>query len=443
MKFNLKEFARDHIFHNMGLKIVAIVTAFVLWILVINLTDPVQPQTYRNIPVKLLNTDVITSQGKTIRVVNGTDTVSSVVIKAPRSIIQQMGADYITASADFNKLSADGSMVQIDFATTKYGEKVESIKSNNDKLLVEIENRKVIQLPIQYTTSGEITDGYILGKVSLGQNQVRVSGPESVVSSIGKASVDVQLTGFKEDISTLSDIVFFDKEGEVVPTDELTLNVSSVRVEAEILATKRVPVYYATVGSPAEGYKLTGTIDCVPDTVVIAGSNADIDQISNVNIPATELNVTGQKANLVTMLDIEQFLPDRIRLGDSKFNGKVAFTVYIEPLVREEIGVYLRNVSVLNVPEGFEAEFADSEDNIEFALTGLAQDIERVTLSSLNYRVDFADYASENGIKEFHEGIYNLDLLLDLPMGVSLKDPVRVRINLIQQSEEGETGENN
>ncbi|MCR5280003.1 MAG: hypothetical protein K6E19_11235 [Lachnospiraceae bacterium] len=443
MKFNPKEFfSKNHILHNFGLKVLSLVIAVILWLIVINLTDPVMPQTYRNVPVKLLNTDVVTSEGKTIRIVDGTDVVPSIVIKAPRSIISQMGAEYIVATADFTKLSADNTMVQIDFSTTKYSEKVESIKSGSDKLLVEIENRKTIQLPIQYTTSGEITDGYILGKVSLGQNQVRVSGPESVVSSISKASVDVQLTGFTEDISTLSDIGFYNKEGELIPTDELTLNVDSVRINAEILATKRVPIYYATVGSPADGYSLTGEILCDPETVIIAGSAADIEDVSLINIPASELNITGQKSNLVTTLDLETYLPNGIRLGDSKFNGKVSFTVYIEPLITDSFGVYMRNVNVLNVPEEFDYEFDSTEDNLEINLTGLAQDLEKMALSTLNFRIDFDKYAAENGVKEFHEGTYNLDLILDLPTGVTLKDPVRIRVNLTQKQKEGED-ENN
>ncbi len=445
MKFNPKEFfSKAHLLNHIGFKIVSLIIAILLWVVVVNITDPVIPQTIRNVPVRFLNETLIESQGKTIRVLDGTDVVSSVTVKAPRSVLQEMGntSDYFVATADFSKLSADGSFVPIEFTTTKYSDKVESIRSNSDKLLVEIENRKTVTLPIHYTTSGEIADGYILGKVTLGQNQIRVSGPESVIASIGKASVDVQLTGFTEDISTLSDIVFYDEDGEVISDHELTLNMDSVRVNVEILATKRVPIYYATIGSPAEGYALTGTIDCDPDTVVIAGTTADIDNVTLINIPATELNVTGQKANLSTVLNLENYLPDRIRLGDSKFNGKVSFTVYIEPLITDSFGVYMRNVAIKNVPDGFEAEFDEPEGNVEFTLTGLAQDLERLALSTLNYRVDFLTYGAENGVKEYHDGLYDLDLQLDLPMGITQKEPARIKVKLISpETEEGENTE--
>ncbi len=445
MKFNPKEFfSKAHLLNHIGFKIISLIIAILLWVVVVNITDPVIPQTIRNVPVRFLNESLIESQGKTIRVLDETDIVPSVTVRAPRSVLQEMGntSDYFMATADFSKLSADGSSVPIEFTTTKYSDKVESIRSNSDRLLVEIENRKTVTLPIHYTTSGEIADGYILGKVTLGQNQIRVSGPESVIASISKASVDVMLTGFTEDISTLSDIVFYDADGEVVPNRELTLNMDNVRVNVEILATKRVPIYYATIGSPAEGYALTGTIDCDPDTVVIAGTTADIDDVTLINIPASELNVTGQKANLSTVLDLEKYLPNRIRIGDSKFNGKVSFTVYIEPLITDYFGVYMRNVEIRNIPDGFEAEFDEPEDNVEFSLTGLAQDLERLALSTLNYRVDFMAFGAENGVKEYHDGIYNLDLLMDLPTGITQKDTVRIKVKLISpESEEGENTE--
>jgi len=301
MKFNPKEFfSKRHILNNIGLKVISILVAVILWMVVINITDPMKTRTYRNIPVRLVNTSLVTEENKTVRVLKNSDVVSEVVVKAPRSIIGQLGtsSDNIVAIADFTNLSADGESVQITFSTVKYRDKIESIRSNDDKLLVEIEDKKSIQLPIQVTTSGEIAGGYILGKITLGQNQVRVSGPESVVNLVKTASVEVSLSGFKENISTVSDIVLFDEKGKKIPADELELNVESVSVDAEILATKKVPIYYATIGSPAEGYALTGETVCSPETVVIAGQESDIANISRVDIPASELNVTGQTANL-------------------------------------------------------------------------------------------------------------------------------------------------
>ncbi len=440
MKFNPKEFfSKRHILNNIGLKIISVLVAIILWILVINITDPLQTRTFRNVPVRLVNTTVVGSN-KTVRVLKHSDVVSEVVVRAPRSIIGQLGTspDNIIATADFSNLSADNKTVPISFTTFKYSDRIDNIKSNNDKLLVEIEDKKTIQLPIQVTTSGSIASGYIKGKVSLGQNQVRVSGPESVVSLVKSASVDVQLTDFTENISTVSDIILFDVNGNTVPDDELTLSVESISVDVEILATKKVPIRYDTIGSPADGYALTGEIKCTPETVVIAGPTNNIASVTQIEIPATELNVTGQTDTLTAVLDIENYLPEGIRLvEDPNNNGKVQLSVYIEALHTNTYGIYLQNVKMQNLPEGFTAEWAEAEDNVEFTLEGLTQDFEKLQISSLNYRVDFIKHASDYAVSEYKPGTYQLDLILDLPAGITQKEKVRLKIHLDKKEGEG------
>ncbi len=440
MKFNPKEFfSKRHILNNIGLKIISVLVAIILWILVINITDPLQTRTFRNVPVRLVNTTVVGSN-KTVRVLKHSDVVSEVVVRAPRSIIGQLGtsSDNIIATADFSNLSADNKTVPISFTTFKYSDRIDNIKSNNDKLLVEIEDKKTIQLPIQVTTSGSIASGYIKGKVSLGQNQVRVSGPESVVSLVKSASVDVQLTDFTENISTVSDIILFDVNGNIVPDDELTLSVESISVDVEILATKKVPIRYDTIGSPADGYALTGEIKCTPETVVIAGPTNNIASVTQIEIPATELNVTGQTDTLTAVLDIENYLPEGIRLvEDPNNNGKVQLSVYIEALHTNTYGIYLQNVKMQNLPEGFTAEWAEAEDNVEFTLEGLTQDFEKLQISSLNYRVDFIKHASDYAVSEYKPGTYQLDLILDLPAGITQKEKVRLKIHLDKKEGEG------
>lgn len=432
-----KTFSKQHITENLGLKITALVVAVILWFIVVNITDPINTQSYKNVPVKIINSEIITGNNKTLEVVDDSSIIASVTIKAPRSVIQELGTspDCIVATADMNKLSKDGVSVPIEFSTTKSSDKIENYRPSSDVLHVKVENRRTIQLPIKATTSGDIENGYILGNIIPNQNQVRVSGPESVVNRITNAKVDVQVTGFTGDISTQSDILFFDKNGDEIPSKNLDLNVESVRVDVEILATKKVPVYYSTIGIPAEGYAVTGQAECNPETVIIAGEHDIIDNISKITIPGEELNVTGQSANLYVVVDLNDFLPTGVRLADPTFNGKTSINIFIEPYVEDSFGVYLRNVNIVNVPEGFVAEFVESDDNIEFELSGLAQDLEKIKLSALNYRVDFDDYALLNDITEYKEGTYKLYLVMDLPSGVNAVETKEILVKLKKDTE--------
>ena len=48
---------------NLGLKIVSFLLAVALWLLVVNIDDPVVRWTYLDVPVTIKNADIITNQG--------------------------------------------------------------------------------------------------------------------------------------------------------------------------------------------------------------------------------------------------------------------------------------------------------------------------------------------------------------------------------------------
>ncbi len=46
---------------NLSLKIASVIVAFLFWLVIINITDPTTSKTFHDIPVKILNENVITS----------------------------------------------------------------------------------------------------------------------------------------------------------------------------------------------------------------------------------------------------------------------------------------------------------------------------------------------------------------------------------------------
>lgn len=54
---------KKKLLNNWGLKLASLLFAFILWLIVINMTDPIEPRAFRNIPVKLLHSEVLTDEG--------------------------------------------------------------------------------------------------------------------------------------------------------------------------------------------------------------------------------------------------------------------------------------------------------------------------------------------------------------------------------------------
>lgn len=69
--------------HNIGLKIASVLLAVVLWLVVISINNPTTSESFYNIPVTLLNTDMITDSGRVFEVLDGTDNISRVTVRAP------------------------------------------------------------------------------------------------------------------------------------------------------------------------------------------------------------------------------------------------------------------------------------------------------------------------------------------------------------------------
>ena len=76
----------NKIFNNIGLKILAVIFSVLLWLVSVNINDPVDTEVYRNIPVELENTSLLTEEGLTYQVLDDTDRVT-VTVRASRSVL--------------------------------------------------------------------------------------------------------------------------------------------------------------------------------------------------------------------------------------------------------------------------------------------------------------------------------------------------------------------
>ena len=78
---------KERLTNNLGLKFIAVFFTIVLWLVVMNVEDPIDTRTFKGISVGIRNDDIITSKGKTYSVV-GEQSVE-VTVKAKKSILSE------------------------------------------------------------------------------------------------------------------------------------------------------------------------------------------------------------------------------------------------------------------------------------------------------------------------------------------------------------------
>lgn len=416
--------------NNLGLKIGSILFAAVLWLLVTNINDPSTPVSFSDVPVKIRNAELITSQGKVYEVLEDTDVIDSVTIMVPRSKVSSISSkDNIVAIADMNNLT-NLNTIQIEISTNRYSDDIDSIRASNETLKLNIEEKKGISIPLTTTTSGTLQDGYVIGNITTEQNLVRVSGPESVISRIKTAEVNIGVAGFINDISTGGEIKLYDEEHKEISKERLSLNINNVGVKVEILATKDVPLRFAATGVPASGYKATGVVVGERDFVTLAGKANVLNNLSVIEVPDTAVDINGATENVVTVIDIEEYLPGSLELADDEFDGMISVTAYVEAEIFRTIMMSQQNIMVDNLPEGYEAKVTAYEEQFPIQIRGLAADVNSVDVSQLRAYVDIAALMENGVIEELGENYYDVTLLLNLPDTVNLRENITVRLNI-------------
>ncbi len=441
---------RPKIFENIGLKLFALAFAIVLWLLVTNINDPVSRMTISNVQVRLLNTDLITKQGDVYSVLDDSDVVPVVTVTAKRSIIDALDKDDIVATADVNDLSSLDT-VEIRFSSYKFNNEIDSIEGSTENVKLSIEKKLTSTFTLKTATAGKLASGYELGSVTPEQNQVRVSGPQSVVSSISEATATVDISGATGSISTYSDIRLLDSSGNPVDTQTLTMNINSVKVNVVVLPVKTIPVQVTTSGSPADGYLATGKITADPETVSIAGKSSVLQTIESLQIPGSAVDISGADSDVTRTVDVSGFLPEGVAFEDSSFDGKVQVTVGIEPAQDADVDVKISSVSLNNVPQGYEAKIlavndgsktvSASEDGaFTLRFRGLAANIDGIRLDTLQPGVDIGALTADKQ-EENLAGNYTAAVAVTLPDSVMQTNTVVAQIRLEKKSSDSSGNE--
>ena len=97
--------------NNVGLKILSILFAFLLWLVVVSVDDPVTTKPFSSIPVELINTQAVTGQGSVYEVLDNSD-MASIHVTAKRSVLDSLSRDNFKATADMTRM--DGNLVPIE-----------------------------------------------------------------------------------------------------------------------------------------------------------------------------------------------------------------------------------------------------------------------------------------------------------------------------------------
>lgn len=421
--------------NNLGLKLISVVIAIVLWFAIVIINNPKASRVFANIPVKLINTDLLDKENKIYEVLDGTDVIR-VTVEVARDDLNLLRSSDIVAEADMSNLTAINT-IAINLSVSNQDVNVVSISGNHDVVRLNVEDKASRWFNVQYNTTGDVEEGYMVANVTRDPTRLQVTGPKSVLDNVSYVGIDIDLTDAATNQTVNVKPQIYDASGNRLDDSRVTMNSASVHVEVQILATKKVPIEVNPKGVPADGYLATGVVECEPSTVMLAGTPAALSGISRISIPEDELDMTGAAENLVNTINIKKYLPENVSMGDNGFgfDGRIKVTVYIEPIVERTLTIPQGNIDVIRMPQGIEWEFAESGP-YELKISGLDEIVSAVDQSILRGIVNMNDWMRESGIRELEAGTYRIPVEVELQEDIVKENQIYIQLRVLELEEE-------
>lgn len=421
---------KKKLLNNWLLKLASLLFAFSLWFIVINVTDPTDDKDFSNIPVRLVNTDAL-DEDKVYEILDGTGMVRNVNVTARTSVLRDLTENDIVAEADFNKLTATQT-IEIEFYSTRSNNEIDKITGNIGFVKLNIEDKKTKYLTLKVDVTGSVAEGYLLSSAKPDQNRITITGPESLVSSVTSAVVNVDVTDATDNITTKGNVVLYDADGKEVISDSLVTSFDTVGISVLVNATKWVPIEYSVMGTPAAGYRQTGEITANPEKVLLAGSEAVLKEISSIAIPEDALNITGQTEDMMTVLDLNNYLPAGTTLADVHYNGRAVVTVHIEQEFEKSYNVAASQIHISGLPTGFKAQINDQAE-YKLVLAGLEKHLSAIQETQLNGVITVDELLEKEGLSELKPGTYHVTVDFGLSEEMRVIAPVTVQLLITQE----------
>lgn len=234
----LKEYARDYIFENTGLKVLALLITAVLWLSVAS--RPVSQIPFRDVPIELRN---IPESPRLV--VSKYDTLSAqVYLTGPRDVLDTIRASELIVFADLTNIEPGVRVVKLDLDSSRLPSGVTSQAVEPRIIRLTVEREVEREVPVVPRFEGEPPEGYEIINRNIIPATIRIVGAASHIRDITEVSTET--VGLYDRTAPFTEKVAIDigspnvmiKNGDAREA-VLTLNIGEIRKERVI---DRVPV---------------------------------------------------------------------------------------------------------------------------------------------------------------------------------------------------------
>ena len=416
---------------NLSLKIMSVAVAVVVWLIVVNIDNPVGTNYYTITNVELINKEYVESSdtiGKMCMPEENQDTVRVAII-ADKKTRDKIRVSDISAVADLQQavsLDTNPVMVPITVTCSVSGIGPGDIKVTPQNLSVNLDEKETQEFVVN-VIRGDTKPGkdYEVGSLTANPEKVRITGPKSLVNKIDKVNAAIELNGKTQDFTQEVTLSIIDKNQEALSDSEM----NSLRIEnnAQVIVTAKlwkirqgVKISAGYVGTPAEGYQ-AGMIKTVPDTISVAGSTEGLETLAAndnvITIPSESIDISGESSDVEKKISLKDLLPDNVKLT-SDSSEDVWVTVSILPEGSREFSFPTKEIEVKNKPDDLQVTFETAQ--IAIRIKSDSKDLDDLDVTK--------DIKASIDLEDKEEGNYEVPVTVSLPDGYEIVENVSTEV---------------
>lgn len=371
--------------NNLVLKISSLAVAFLVWIIVVNVSNPIVTRNI-SVPLNVVNANIITDAGKTYSLMGANSvTVSYEVRSRDQSRI---------SASDFNASIDLGDMYDITGAVPIAVEVVNNkdliigaVASKPSIVRVSIEDLQRKEFTLTTKITGTPSDGFSVGEVKLDKTNVVVTGPVSVIGQISQIGVEIDVSGLDSNESGRAELKYFDANGNafVISDNRVSKSFDNVGYSLVMLNGRTLALNFDVGGTVAQGYKFTGA-ESTTKSIQVRGQPEVLEGLDSITVPASALSVEGATGDVNITVDIKNFLPANVTaVGDTKVN----VTLKVEALDKKSLTLTVNDLNIVGAKPGVATNIVP--EKITVVVSGLSANLESVTNADLKATLDVSE----------------------------------------------------
>lgn len=279
-------------------KIICLLFSFGLWLYINNAQNPIRERVITNIPVEILNSQVLTQDGLAISP-NQNITVS-LTISGPAAQVYKIDKSQFRVTADLVSYGLKPGENSIPTTVINSPSGV-NIKSIYPKVEINLENLEQKTMSVHSEINVKNLAGTYVQDVKINPLSANVQGAESLVNKISKLVVRNQVDNINQSTVLNLPILAVDAQGNVI--SGLTINPSQAKVAVNLEQGKTVSVNVPTIGELPSNLTLKSITPGIK-SVEIVGQGSD--SLTSLNTTPIDLSKITENTTIPVTVNVPQ-----------------------------------------------------------------------------------------------------------------------------------------